>query len=83
MIENGNAVDNNGGILTSEVNQGGESVVTEGYLQDDERALMASGVYIGLCEGKLGSPMSMRNGGFNQDDEDVKEQNGFHVDTVE
>jgi hypothetical protein len=44
---------------------------------------MASGVYIGLCEGKLGSPMSMRNGGFNQDDEDVKEQNGFHVDTVE
>jgi hypothetical protein len=27
--------------------------------------------------------MSMRNGGFNQDDEDVKEQNGFHVDTVE
>ena len=82
-VENGNVVGNNGVILTSEANSGGQSDVIGGFLQGDEHALMASGVYIGLCEGKMGSPMSMRNGGFSDDNETIKEQNGFHVDTVE
>ena len=64
------------------MNNGGEPVVAEGY-QDDEGALMASGVYIGLCEGKIRPPMSIGNGGFSQNDEDGKEQQGIYVDTLE
>jgi hypothetical protein len=80
---NGNTVDDNGQILTCEVNNGGEPVVIEGYLQDEGGTRMASGVYVGLCEDKIGSPMSKRNGGFCQDDEDIKEQSGLHVANVE
>ena len=65
------------------MNNGGETVVVEGYLQDDEGARMASGVYIGLCEDKIGSPMSKRNRGFSRDNEDIKEQSGLHADNVE
>ena len=65
------------------MNNGGDPVVVERYLQDDEGARMASGVYIGLCEDKIGSPMSKRNRGFCQDDEDIKEQSGLHVYNVE
>ena len=83
VIKNGNASDSNGEIFTSEVNNGGESVVTEDYMQNDEHALMVSGVYVGLCKGEMGSPISMRNGGFRLDYEDARKQNGFHVDTEE
>ena len=83
VIENGNAGDSNGEILTSEVNNGGESVVTEEYMQNDEHALMVSGVYVGLCKGGMGSPISIRNGGFCLDEEDSRKQNGFHAGTKE
>ena len=79
----GNIVDDNGQILTSEVNDAGEPVGADGYLQDNERARMASGMHIGLCVCKMRSPMSKRNRGFCQDDEDVKEQSGLHVDNAE
>ncbi|CAB3996723.1 gamma-aminobutyric acid type B receptor subunit 2-like isoform X1, partial [Paramuricea clavata] len=78
VIGNENAVHNNGEMSTSGVNNGGDSVVAEGYLQDNERALMANSVYIMLCKDEMGSPMSMKNEGFSQDNEGVnKEQCGF------
>ena len=80
MVKNGNAGDSNGEILTSD---GSESVVTEEYMQNDEHALMVSGVYVGLHKGEMGSPITMRNGGFRLDEEDTRKQNGFHVDTEE
>lgn len=77
MIENENAVHNNGEMSTSGVNSG-DPVVAEGYLQDNERAFMTNSVYIMSCKDEMGSPMSMRNEGFSQDNEGVnKEQCGF------
>ena len=43
------------------------------FCKTDERALVASDVYTGFCEGKMGSPMSMRNDGFSDDNETIKE----------
>lgn len=83
IVENRNVLDNNGQILTSVANNVVDAEVTRGFVQTDDSSLLDSGVYIGSCEGKMGSPMSMRNGGFNHDDETITEQNGSHVDTVE
>ena len=83
MVENENIADNNGEMLSSEASNSGEPEVIGGFLQTDERALVASDVYTGFCEGKMGSPMSMRNDGFSDDNETIKEQKRFYVDTVE
>ena len=73
--------DKNGEMLTSAEN--GEPVLKEVQIQDDERILMASGVYIGLCNSNMGSPMAMRNGGFSQDNKDDKEPSGFNGDSTQ
>jgi hypothetical protein len=81
VSKNWSAGDNDGLVLGSEVNNGRDNAVaTEG---DDEQVLVVSGVYVGICKGKMGSPTSMRNASFRPDDEDVKGPNGNHADTVE
>ena len=49
MVENENFADNNGEILSSEASNDGQPEVAGGFLQTDERALVASDVYTGLC----------------------------------
>ena len=83
IVENRNVLDYSGQILTSVADNGVGAEVTRGFVQTDDSSLLDSGVYIGSCEGKMGSPMSMRNGGVSHDDEAITEQNGSHVDTVE
>ncbi|XP_028407396.1 gamma-aminobutyric acid type B receptor subunit 2-like [Dendronephthya gigantea] len=78
VVDNGIHEDRNDEMVTSEGND--ESQFREVHIQDEERILMASGVYIGLCNDSMRSPMAVRNEGFSENTEDAKEQNGLNGD---